>query len=195
LSAKDDMGFTILLWSCRNGHEKMTSYLLEQGASKDASCSHGLQALHHACNNNREAVVRLLLEAGCPLDATDVMGNTAVHYAASRGVLNLMNQLVDAKCDTAVQNKAGQTVKTYGSNLPMSDANISIFRPVCAIAHCDSYRPNVFILGVEAINLAALLRLDYLLVANLLPLRYVAQSTLVCHVRYSTKQPLEGKLG
>jgi hypothetical protein len=89
----------------------MASYLLEHGASKEACCSQGLQALHHACNNNREGVARLLLESGCAVDAADLAGNTAVHYAASRGVLNLVNQLVEAKCDVAAQNKAGQTVK------------------------------------------------------------------------------------
>ena len=105
----DPEGFTTLLWACRNGHVKMTEYLMSVGADKETGCSHGLRALHHACNNNREAVARVLLDEKADPNAADGAGNTAVHYAASRGILNLLNQVVEGGGDLTVQNKAGQT--------------------------------------------------------------------------------------
>lgn len=56
LKTTDPIGMTVLLWSARNGHTRMTQYLLEKGAIKEASCIHGMRAIHHACNNNREVV-------------------------------------------------------------------------------------------------------------------------------------------
>mmetsp|Transcript_22308 Transcript_22308/g.50445 ORF Transcript_22308/g.50445 Transcript_22308/m.50445 type:complete len:235 (+) Transcript_22308:45-749(+) len=107
--AVDSQGFTYLIWSARNGHTKMTNYLLGDGADKESACSHGLRAMHHACNNNREAVVDILIESKCELNPLDDVGNTPLIYAASRGILNLVNALVAGGADPKATNKNGQT--------------------------------------------------------------------------------------
>lgn len=54
LKTTDANGLTVLQWASRNGHVRMTQYLLDAGANKETADTNGMRAIHHACNNNRE---------------------------------------------------------------------------------------------------------------------------------------------
>jgi ankyrin repeat protein len=111
INAKDEFGFTPLLWSVKNGHVDMATYLLSKGAAIEAVGVGGMRGLHLASANVRENLVAVLLEHGADPNGLDDAGNTAMHWAAVRGILNIVIRLLAKGGDPNVKNKQGITVK------------------------------------------------------------------------------------
>ena len=104
----DDLGRTCLIWSARNGNDKMTEYLLRQKAEAEAKDSDGATALLHACHANKESIARQLVEAGAKINTQDKHGNTPMLHTVARGNLNLATFIHGAGGHPEVQNKAGR---------------------------------------------------------------------------------------
>jgi len=112
INAKDEYGFSPLLWSIKNGHVEMATLLLSKGADIESSGIGGMRGLHLASANVKENLVALLLEHGADPDGLDEAGNTAMHWAAARGILNIVIRLLAKDADPNIKNKQGTTVNT-----------------------------------------------------------------------------------
>ena len=78
-------GMTTLHIVADQGHESLVKFLLESGASIDASDDEGLTALHHAAKNGHSRIVKLLLESHAERNSFDHDGLTPLHSAAANG--------------------------------------------------------------------------------------------------------------
>ncbi|MBA7493532.1 hypothetical protein ES702_04091 [subsurface metagenome] len=64
VNAKDEFGFTALLFTARAGHTDITKLLIESGADVEAMNYVGHTALQYAENKRHTEMVKLLKEAG-----------------------------------------------------------------------------------------------------------------------------------
>lgn len=119
INATDEFGFSPLLWSVKNGHEDMATYLLSKGAAIESAGIGGMRGLHLASANVRENLVAVLLEHGAEPDGLDDAGNTAMHWAAVRGILNIVIRLLAKGADPNVKNKQGVTVDSWPTPRPL----------------------------------------------------------------------------
>ena len=64
----DENGFTVLYYSCANGHTEVATLLLDRGAAVDrARDEHGRTALMVSCVKGHTEAAALLLDRGLPL--------------------------------------------------------------------------------------------------------------------------------
>ena len=85
--AKDNDGWTALIFASIGGHESCVRALLYAGADKDAkTTTNGSTALIWASENGHESCVQALLDAGADRDAKDNKGRTALMRATRASV-------------------------------------------------------------------------------------------------------------
>ncbi|XP_050361665.1 ankyrin repeat domain-containing protein 39-like isoform X1 [Nymphalis io] len=93
----DNSGYTALHYAARNGHDRICSILLQNGAQINASTRSGkATALHRAAAAGKENTVVLLIKSGARLDLQDADGKTPLHKAAENQNFNIMNILLEA---------------------------------------------------------------------------------------------------
>lgn len=78
LNARDDGGWTAIVWAADIGNQKMTSALLNCGADARISDSENNTALHWATLSESVDTVTVLLRSGCNLSAQNINGDTAL---------------------------------------------------------------------------------------------------------------------
>lgn len=76
LNARDDGGWTAIVWAADIGNPKMVSALLNCGADVNICDAENNTALHWATLSGSIETIMLLLQRGCNLSAQNVNGDT-----------------------------------------------------------------------------------------------------------------------
>ncbi|XP_053890210.1 ankyrin repeat domain-containing protein 22 isoform X2 [Malaclemys terrapin pileata] len=127
-------GDTPLICACRQGHNRIVSYLLKWNADvnirnkKDRTCLHyavrkrfrfldylliiilmpvlliGYLIMVSKTKQN-ENLIKMLLRAGTDVNATDYSGSTALHYACEMKNQSVVPLLLEAHADPSIKNK------------------------------------------------------------------------------------------
>ncbi|XP_069720117.1 ankyrin repeat domain-containing protein 22 [Phaenicophaeus curvirostris] len=131
-------GNTPLICACKQGNNRIVSYLLKRNADvnlrnkKDRTCLHyavrkrftfldyvliiilmpvmliGYLLMVSKTKQN-ENLIKMLLRAGVDVNATDFSGSTALHYACEMRNQAVIPLLLEAHADASVKNQAGET--------------------------------------------------------------------------------------
>jgi ankyrin repeat protein len=111
IEAKDEDGWTPLIYAARNGHTPTCALLLEKGADIKAKNDYGWTALMCAAANGYTPTCALLLEKGADLNAKaekgDYKGKTASSIAEKRGKKGTAAFLKSMKLLSGQINKNG----------------------------------------------------------------------------------------
>jgi ankyrin repeat protein len=109
LNARDESGFTALVWAARNGNREVAEALVEARADMNARdcAANGWTPLIHAIHKNNNEMARLLIESGADVNAkagkcTDKLiesGATALMHAASEDNTEIVRALLAKGAD------------------------------------------------------------------------------------------------
>lgn len=80
LNNQDDLGYTPLIESSREGKPEMVKYLVEKGADLERGDTRNGTALLHAVISAHSNILEILIDAGANVNTTDTDGNTPLHY-------------------------------------------------------------------------------------------------------------------
>ena len=109
INSQDDFGATPLHWAGIRGKEKISLYLIENGADVNIKENHGGTALLWAAHFDHTKVIHALINEGAKVDEQNIMGRTALHAAARRGCLKVVKVLIELNANINAQTKQGQT--------------------------------------------------------------------------------------
>ncbi|XP_005144086.1 ankyrin repeat domain-containing protein 22 isoform X1 [Melopsittacus undulatus] len=131
-------GDTPLICACKQGNNRIVSYLLKRNADvnlrnkKDRTCLHyavrkrftfldyvliiilmpvmliGYLLMVSKTKQN-ENLIKMLLRSGADVNATDFSGSTALHYACKMNNQAVIPLLLQAHADTSLKNQDGET--------------------------------------------------------------------------------------
>ena len=99
VDARDDDGWTALMWAAQEGRADAVRLLIGAGADVDIDDDDGWTALMLAAGEGRADAVRLLIGAGADVNADDDDGWTALMWAAQEGRTDTARLLMDAGAD------------------------------------------------------------------------------------------------
>ena len=83
VEAKDDGGWTALIWASRNGYQEIVTMLLDKEADVNAIRNDGYTALTEATSYRHTEIVAMLLDKGADVNAKNSDGITALTQATS----------------------------------------------------------------------------------------------------------------
>lgn len=108
INTKNSFGGTALAMAALNGHERMTEFLIKNGAELNVSKGFPLNG---AATNGHKAVVRLLLDNGADVNIRDVDGTTPLYGAILNHRDEIINMLLEKGADVNVKGyKTGETI-------------------------------------------------------------------------------------
>ena len=110
VNARDEDGWTALLFAAGLGRLSVVAFLV--GAGADVNARGGpldWTALHDAAGGGDLEVVEILVGAGAAVDARDKRGRTALHVAADDGNLAVVEYLVGQGADVEARDNRGWT--------------------------------------------------------------------------------------
>ena len=81
INAKDEKGWTALMWSVEKGNIKIFNALIRANAEPDESDKEDLTPLMRGVKNDNLIMVEALIKAGADKRLKDIYGNTALDYA------------------------------------------------------------------------------------------------------------------
>jgi len=108
-NARDDKGYTLLLWAARWGNIRIVELLLGAGADPNVQGINEKTPLHMASYRRDPTLLELLLDAGADPNVRDNIGYTPLHWAATYGNTPLVEPLLDAGADPNVRDAGGYT--------------------------------------------------------------------------------------
>lgn len=135
INGEDKYGRPPFVLATSNGYEKMTAYLLANGAKSNVVVGKKLTALHLASITGQTDLVRSLINAGIDVKALTDSGNDALKVAAAGGFDDIVTLLLKHGADINGQREDGCTALhlaiQYGHDstcdvLFESEANIHI---------------------------------------------------------------------
>jgi len=110
LEARDDEGYTPLLWAAARNHAPVVAELLTAGADVTASTPRdGFSPLHHACAAGNVPVATLLLDARANPDARAADGSTCVHSAVFANKTRVLELLLSRGAVPTLEHTPGLT--------------------------------------------------------------------------------------
>ena len=92
--AKDQDGWTALMYAAFGGYDEIVKTLVESGANVNEKSNDGYTAMMGAALKDRLSTVRLLLECGADANAQDKDGFTALMYADAKGHTDVIEVLL-----------------------------------------------------------------------------------------------------
>jgi ankyrin repeat protein len=106
VNAKDEHGFTVLMYAASNGHLDIVKAALAKGSDARAEDENGRPALIDAAKAGHLGIVNALLAAGARLNGKDDYGWTALMEAVRGGRTDVVRALVDrgARVNTSALN-------------------------------------------------------------------------------------------
>ena len=113
VNAKDNEGWTALMWAAQSGHTATVHVLLDAGADANATRDNGATALLVAALEGNRATVQALLDAGADVNAKRNNGGTALMIAASAGHTATVQALLDAGADVNATMGEGGTALVF----------------------------------------------------------------------------------
>jgi hypothetical protein len=131
---------TILHFSARNNMQRLTTFMIDQGADVNAMCDYSRQtALHTAASNNNPDIIRLLLDADADINAEDSNGRTALDYSSwnSRYAAEKILLLRDADFANVIK-----TDKPYRSALIVEDYGNTLYAAGKIVSARDCYEKS-----------------------------------------------------
>ncbi|XP_010119597.1 PREDICTED: ankyrin repeat domain-containing protein 22 [Chlamydotis macqueenii] len=131
-------GDTPLICACKQGNNRIVSYLLKRNADVNLRNKKKRTCLHYAVRKRftfldyvliiilmpvlligyllmisktkqNENLIKMLLRAGVDVNATDFSGSTALHYACEMRNQTVIPLLLEAHADISVKNQDGET--------------------------------------------------------------------------------------
>ncbi len=109
IEAKDNNGYTSLIWASSNGHSDVVKVLLEKGADIEAKNVDGDTSLIWASYRGCSEAVKLLLEKGADIEAKDEDGQTSLMWASRRGHSEVVELLLEKGADIEAKDNRGKT--------------------------------------------------------------------------------------
>ncbi|XP_048362172.1 ankyrin repeat domain-containing protein 22 isoform X3 [Sphaerodactylus townsendi] len=107
-------GDTPLICACRQGHNRIVSFLLKRNA--DVNIQNNVSK-----SKQNENLIKMLLRAGADVNATDNSGRTALHYACEMKNQSIIPLLVEAGADLSIKNKDDETPLDIARRLKFID--------------------------------------------------------------------------
>src|SRR6266700_514073 len=108
-NAKDNAGWTALMWAAFSGRAEIVRALLKKGADVNAMDDSGKTVLMSAALRGHADTVRALLEKGADVNAKSKTGRTALMSAADLGHLDTVRALLEQGADVDAKDKKGDT--------------------------------------------------------------------------------------
>ena len=157
-NAPNEEGVTLLMLAAGAGHYKVVEFLLEAGATVDATDARGWTALMKAVFNYEQNcgfpdVVSLLIDAGADIEHQVSYGTRPLMLAAGYGEAGVVDVLLAAGADAAAVNEGGRTAKIMAetkdyvevvNQLHMHDLrNAEGKRPGCSTGAVSKVKPGV----------------------------------------------------
>lgn len=110
MEAKDNNGWTPLLYACRNSQLEAANLLIEGGASIKSRSNDGSTSVMLAARDGGEKLVMDLLAKQAPIDKKDDRGWTLLFVACEDGRLELVKWLLRKSANVKDKSKENQTV-------------------------------------------------------------------------------------
>lgn len=111
----DNEGCTALALASREGHWKVISSLVSQGANLCNKDRDGWSALHWAANGAEDRTCLTLIDCFADLNAVDAKGWTPLMHAVDQEHISTAALIIDAKADLRCVNFNGDTVLTMAA--------------------------------------------------------------------------------
>jgi ankyrin repeat protein len=109
MDAKDNQGYTSLIYATLMGRENIALLLIEKGADVNAKSNYGSMPLHLAAKGGHKDVVALLIDRGADVNAKNSSGNTPLHFTAYNGHNDTAALLIDKNADVNAKNNKNRT--------------------------------------------------------------------------------------
>ncbi|CAI8010571.1 Protein fem-1 homolog C [Geodia barretti] len=87
--------------ACSRGHYEVAEYLLDQGASVNATDGEQFSALHEATFNGHPRVAKLLIERGADIEKNSNDGSTALMVASAGGDVETVKLLLERRANSS----------------------------------------------------------------------------------------------
>ncbi|MDI6727892.1 MAG: ankyrin repeat domain-containing protein [Thermodesulfovibrionales bacterium] len=113
INAKDNNGWTALIWAAREGKTDAINFLINNGADVYVKDNMGWTALMRAVTNGHTSAIELLISKGVDVNARANDGWTALTEAAWYGHISVINILISkgADMDYAIIRLESQAIK------------------------------------------------------------------------------------
>ncbi|XP_059139281.1 putative ankyrin repeat protein RF_0381 [Physella acuta] len=109
INLKNKVGETVLHVACRNGHEIILRFLIQENCDLDATSCSGETALMLSIRSKKETIAKTLINCKVQLNTRDVKGETALHIAVNNNLEDITLHLIDNGVDVNAKNKDGNT--------------------------------------------------------------------------------------
>lgn len=93
VNAKDNSGFTALMYAIVDAHEKIVRLLLDNGANVNVTDDYGFTPIMHSAQLGHANIVRLLLDKGANTNTKNLNQQTALDLAMKNGHDDVVNLL------------------------------------------------------------------------------------------------------